>query len=89
MELRERERKVDLNSMSTDQVDEISAQLGDKVREICDEAVAKANRLLNIYGMSAKMQIVLDHPDLKKESKVQEAPKKKRGRPKKATQSLL
>lgn len=78
MELKRRERKVNLDQMSAEQVDQISLQLGEKVREICDEAVAKANKLLSVYGMTAKMQIVLDHPEMKKEQEVQ----------KKAPQSL-
>ena len=88
MELKERERKVDITKMSREQVDSISQQIGDKVREICDEAVLKANKILNIYGMSAKMQIVIDHPELAKAPPVQKEPKKKRGRPKKDSQSL-
>ena len=73
-----RERKLDINNMPPEQVDAISKQLGDRIREICDKAVEEANRLLNVYGMSAKMQIVIDHPDLKKEN----------GTPKKVSQSL-
>lgn len=88
MELKERERKVDISKMSQEQVESISQQVGDKVRQICDEACEKANKILNIYGMNAKMQIVIDHPGLTEEKPAQEAPKRKRGRPKKDTQSL-
>lgn len=84
MELKNRERKVDLSKMEASQVDQISLQLGDMIRQICDDAVAKANRLLNVYGMNAKMQIVIEHPEMKGKQEVQ----KKRGRPKKASQSL-
>ena len=57
MELRDRERKVDINKMSDSDLDNLSAQIGDKVREITDEAVNKVNALLGIYGLSAKMLI--------------------------------
>lgn len=78
-----RERSVDTGKMSTGQIDELSLQIGDKLREICDEAVEKANKFLKIYGMSSKMQIVIDHKDLAKTGI-----KKKRGRPRKATPNL-
>lgn len=84
----ERERKLDISSMPADQVDAISAQLGERIREICDKACDDANRLLHVYGMRAKMQIVIDHPDLAKKPTITDQPKKKRGRPSKATQSL-
>lgn len=84
----DRERKIDISTLPADQVDTISKQLGDKIREICDKACLEANRFLNVYGMKAKMQIVIDHPDLKKTPIAQEEPKKKRGRPRKLPQSL-
>lgn len=85
--LSERERKIDLSNKTPEEVDAITVQLGEKVRQICDEAVEKANRLLNVYGMSAMMQIVVDHSDkitqLKQQKQEQKEPKKKRGRPRK------
>lgn len=64
----EMNKKANLDHMSEDQAEVISELIGEKVRKICDEAVEKANKLLNVYGMSAKMQIVIDHPDLKQEA---------------------
>jgi len=60
MELRDRERKIDVNALSQEQVDQLSLQIGDKVREICDEAAGRVNALLGIYGMSAKIAIQFD-----------------------------
>ncbi len=57
MELKDRERKVDVNKMTPDQVDVLSAQIGEKVRNICDDAANRVNAILNIYGMSAKIAI--------------------------------
>lgn len=78
MDLKDRERKVDINSMSQEQVDALGVQIGDRVRQICDETADKVNAILKIYGMSAKIAIAFDTlPD-----KMQKSlnPPKKRGR---------
>jgi hypothetical protein len=77
----ERKRSLDINKLGSEDADRISGEIGTKVRGICDDAVAKANELLNIYGMKAMMQIAIVGIN---ENKAQEAPKKKKGRPKKA-----
>lgn len=51
----DRVRKVDINNLPEEQLKEIEAKLTAKLREIIDDSVAKANRLLNIYGMEAVM----------------------------------
>jgi hypothetical protein len=83
----DRERKVDLSKMSKEQVDNISAQLGERIRQICDKAVEEANRLCAVYGLRTKMQIVIDSPALKKEPLPGAKPPRAR-KAKKATQSL-
>lgn len=80
MELKDRERKVDLNKMSVEEVDVLSVQLGAKMKAICDEAVAKANAILNIYGASAKMQIEISELDQKMVEKMSPAPKTRKPR---------
>lgn len=55
----DRERKVDIEKLTPEQADQISVQIGEKVKEINNKAVAEVNRLLNIYGMEAKMSIVI------------------------------
>lgn len=79
--MEKRKRSLDINKLAAEDAERISNQIGSEVRSICDEAVAKANELLNIYGMKAMMQIAIMGIN---ENKAQEAPKKKRGRPKKA-----
>lgn len=77
----DRERKVDIDKLTPEQADEISAQLGSKVREINDKAIGEVNQLLNIYGMEAKMSIVigkLGEFDIKKEPKKRKTRKKKK-----------
>ena len=69
MELQKRERKVDITKLNNEQLDNISAQIGEKVRAICDEASAKVNAILNIYGASAKIAIAFDGLPAKDEPK--------------------
>jgi hypothetical protein len=62
MELK-RERKLDINKLSPEQVDVVSKQIGEKIKQICDKAAEEANTLLNVYGMKAKMQIFIEGRD--------------------------
>ena len=43
-----RERKVDLNKMSMQQAEAISAQIGQEMAKIMDEANLKCNEILNL-----------------------------------------
>lgn len=52
-----RERKLNVEQLTPEQADQLSVQIGEKVREIEDKAIADTNRILNIYGMEAKMAI--------------------------------
>lgn len=83
MNVHGRERKVDVSKMSMEQVDNLSIQVGQKVQQICDDAAAKINEILNIYGMSAKMAIQFDKLD-KKDKQEPKAPKKRGRKPKQA-----
>jgi len=85
MSLHGRERKVNVDAMSQEQVDNLSVQIGEKVRSICDEAAEKVNSILAIYGMSAKIAIKFNKLPSKMASKTQ-APGK---RGKKAKQDNL
>jgi hypothetical protein len=58
-----RVRKVteeQLKKMSEEQLKKIEEVLGTKIRELVDNACNEANKLLEIYGIRAKMQIALD-----------------------------
>lgn len=83
MELRDRERKLDISKMSAEQVDNLSEQIGEKVRQICDEAAVKVNAILNIYGASAKIAIAFEGLPEKKTKKPKASTKKGR-KPKQA-----
>jgi hypothetical protein len=60
MELKDRKRSIDINKLTIEQVDELGAQIGAKATEICEEAAVKLNRILNIYGMNAKIAIAFE-----------------------------
>lgn len=85
MELKDRKRSFDISKLSPQDMDNLSVQIGEKVRNICDEAAAKVNAILSIYSMSAKIAIAFD--DLP--GKRAEEPKKKPGRPRKVKQNNL
>lgn len=85
MDLQNNVQKIDLNSMSKEAVEQLSLQIGESVRAICDEAVEKANKILSIYGLKAKMQIQINK--LGKEPVQETIAPKKRGRKPKAKQS--
>jgi len=79
-----RKRSFDINKLNTEEAEQLSTDLGAKVREICDEACEKANKILNIYGMKAQMQIVINEINEEKPEMVPQNTPKKRGRPRKA-----
>jgi len=85
MDLQSRERKVDIAKLDNEQLDILSAQIGEKVRAICDEAAGKVNAILKIYGASAKIAIAFDGLPETKEKK----PKSSTKRPRKAKQANL
>ena len=55
-----RKRKVNVEKLDDKTVDSLQVELSKKVTEICDKACEDANKLLNIYGLQAKMQIALE-----------------------------
>ena len=55
----DRKRSVDVSNLSPEQVDALSDQIGNKIRELVDTTCEKANKILKVYGLEAKMQIVI------------------------------
>ena len=55
----DRKRRIDLDKIDLNSITELTNKLTAKVTDITDEAVEKANKILNIYGMEAKMQIAI------------------------------
>ena len=65
----ERERRLDVNKLTIEQIDELSAQIGERVRGMCDQTADKINQLLTIYGLRAKVAIVFEPLEKKEETK--------------------
>lgn len=58
--MEKRQRHVDVDKLSQEEVDALILQIGDKVRYICDETADRVNAILGVYGMSAKIAIAFD-----------------------------
>lgn len=56
----ERERSLDIHKLSKEDLANLSNFLGQKTREMVDDAADKINALLKIYGMTAKLQVVIE-----------------------------
>lgn len=52
--------QFDIKNLNLQEIDELSQQLGEKLRHIVDEACDKANKICNFYGLQVKMQFVLE-----------------------------
>ena len=50
-----RKRKINLNSLSKEQVDSLSSDLGKEVAKIMDKANKECNKMLNIYGLQSQI----------------------------------
>lgn len=63
---KERERKVNLDSLLPSQLEEMSIALGEKCSEIILKAKADCDRILNVYGLKLRpytLIVPLDYPD--------------------------
>lgn len=58
-----RARKVDVEQLDSEQLQELTVQMSAALNKIVDDACAKANSLLTIYGLQTKMQIVIEKKD--------------------------
>jgi hypothetical protein len=59
----ERKRSVSeeqLSRMSEEQIKKIEEAIGGKLRNLIDHACNEANKMLEIYGLQAKMQFNID-----------------------------
>lgn len=55
-----RERKVDLEKLTLEEQENLGKQIGDKIAHHVDLTIADVNRFLKVYGLQAKMQILLE-----------------------------
>lgn len=52
---KQRQRKVDVKKLTSEQVEKLQEQIGKELSKIFDEAGSKANQLLNIYGLQVQI----------------------------------
>lgn len=57
MSIRDRIKKVDVEKMDIETVENLSVQLGDKVAKIMKKSIEESNELLNIYGLEVGLTI--------------------------------
>jgi hypothetical protein len=65
-----RERKVDIDALPIESIEQISAKLGEKLGAILQRAAEEANKFLNIYGLTVKVSYQVE--SLSKEPKLKE-----------------
>lgn len=53
-------KKINPIKLTNEEIDQLSIELGSKVREICDNAAERANKILSKYGMLAKIAISIE-----------------------------
>lgn len=64
----DRKRKVDVSKMKKEDINNLSAQIGEKCRDICDEAAIKINSMLEIYGLKGKIAFEINKLPTKEDS---------------------
>lgn len=47
----DRQRKVDVDALTMEQVDQLSEQIGKEIAKIMDQANISCNKLLGVYGL--------------------------------------
>lgn len=55
----DRKREVDVEQLNDEQVEVLIKEISKKVVAMVDETVEKANKMLNIYGLEAKMYVAI------------------------------
>lgn len=59
----DRKREVDVEKLNEEQVQLLMDQIGEKIRGMVDETCEKANKVLGVYGLQAKMQVLIQEKD--------------------------
>ena len=50
-----RKRSIDINTLTADQADKLSEQIGKEIAKIMDAANENCNKLLKIYGLESSI----------------------------------
>ena len=56
-------KKINVNKLSNKKIEELQAKLQKQMELICKESVAKANKILNEYGLEATIRMDLKESD--------------------------
>jgi len=59
----ERKRSVNVEGLTDEQLESVIAQISDKILAMVNETCDKSNKLLNVYGLEAKMEIKIQRKD--------------------------
>lgn len=54
-----RTRKVNVDTLKVEQLDQIGYEIGKRIGEICDAAAVQVNKITEIYGVKAKIVVQL------------------------------
>lgn len=65
--MRERKRNVDIEKVEDEKLEDLSNQIGEKVKNLVDNTILEVNKILAIYGMEAKMEVVITEKEEVKE----------------------
>lgn len=65
--MRERKRNVDIDKVDDANIEDLSNKIGQKVNKMIDDVIAEVNKLLGVYGMEAKMEVIIKEKENKEE----------------------
>lgn len=82
--MEDRVRKIDLTTLNPEDRQKLVDQIKLQCLHFFSEAEAKSSELLKIYGIQFDIIVAVKPEDVPAAMKEPEAPKKKKGRPKKA-----
>jgi len=56
-DIKNRQRKINVEDLTDEQIANLEKEIGDKIRNIVDDACGDANKILNIYGLKVLMKM--------------------------------
>jgi hypothetical protein len=87
MDLKDRERKVEINKLDKEQINQLGIMISEKINQICTGAAEEVNKILSVYGLNAKMSILFEELPKNESMQVTNLPKKRGRKPKQKTET--
>ena len=53
-------KPINIEGLSPEELENLSVELGEEIRDLCDAACLKANKLIKKYGLKVKMGFVIE-----------------------------